>query len=344
MKNILVTIVIVLLVVGCKEEKKDNKENRILSIYNWEDYIGSKTIEEFQLRTGIEVHSYYFDDEDSMVSEFVSNSSLYDLIVVSDDKVRDLKEKKLLYKFDKTKIYNLKNISNSYINLSFDPGQSYSVPYLWGTTGMVVNRKYIKGDSWSVLFNKMYNQKIAGLNNPFEVLAVAFKYNNMSINPSSTEDIDKVKEFVFDQKKIFKGYFDIYTLQEMLVKEELWAAPMYSGEGITATELNENLEYIIPSEGCSIWLDNFVISRDSRNIEEAYEFLNYILEPEINALIAEELWYATPNKEAYDLLDDEFKQSNEVFPTQEILLKCEYFKDVGDLNSEINKIWYKLQE
>lgn len=334
---------------GCSrqasEEEVDQEEGRILTLFNWEEYIGSETLDNFYKATGIRVIEEYYEDEEYMLGALQSDSGRYDIIIASDDTLRELYTAKMLSPVDWELIPNLKHLKPDFLNLYFDPEQKYTVPYLWGTTGLLINTSYIEEetDSWGVLFNPRYAGKIAMLNNGFEVIAVANKINGVSINSTDPEELKKSESLLQSQKSIIEGYFDIETIQRMMIEEELWAAHVYSGEGLLASDKNENLQYVIPEEGGPMWLDCFAIARDSLNKEVSHSFLNYILDPEVNAAIASELWYATANETAEQYMDGEVLESESVYPSLETLERCEYFIDLGEATKLYNTIWNGLQ-
>jgi spermidine/putrescine transport system substrate-binding protein len=319
-------------------------ENKTLVLYNWEEYIGSKTLENFEKETGIHVQEIYFQDEEEMLGAVQSDLKAYDLVVCSGDLVREMQEAKILAQLDFSKIPNFKYISKQYINRPSDPEQKYSIPYLWGTTGMVVNTKYIKEDtdSWQVLFNQRYKGKTAMLNNSFEVMSAASKLLGYSINDISAEKFAKMKPMLHEQKPLLQGYLDAVTIKDLLIEEKLWAAQIYSGEGLTAVDENENLAYVIPKEGAPIWVDHFAMPRHAQHKEEAHIFLNYILRPEVNAAIASELWYATPNEAATPHMDPEVTQSASVYPTADVRARCEPYGDTGEATPTFTRIWTDL--
>jgi spermidine/putrescine-binding protein len=334
---------------GCGENRgksaaKDKNKHSTLVLYNWEDYIGAKTVKNFQKETGIDVREAFYDDEEAMLGAVQSDLSAYDLVVASDDMVREMLKGKLLAELDFSKIPNIKNIYDNYLNTSWDPDQKYTVPYLAGTTGIVINKKYIKEntDSWAVLFDNRYKGKIAMLNNPFEVMAAASKVLGYSINTTDPGEIAQVKELLLEQKPDILGYLDVVKIQNMMIDEELWAAHIYSGEGLVACDENENLEYVIPGEGAVLWLDSFVMPRDAKHREEAHAFLNYILRPKVNAAIASELWYATADREAVEFVDPEVLDSESVYPPPEFLERCELFEDIGETTLLLNQLWSDL--
>ena len=352
--KLIFSVISLVLIFGCSNEPgkmsevKDPPaktiENKTLVLYNWEEYIGSKTLENFEKETGIHVKEINFQDEEEMLGAVQSDLKAYDLVVASDDLIREMQEAKILAQLDFSKIPNFKYISKQYINSPADPEQKYSVPYLFGTTGMVVNTKYIKDDtdSWQVLFNKGHKGKIAMLNNSFEVMSAASKLLGYSINDTSNEKFTKIKPMLREQKPLLQGYLDVMTIKNLLIEEKLWAAQIYSGEGLAAVDENENLEYVIPKEGAPIWIDYFAIPRHAPHKEEAHIFLNYILRPEVNAAIASELWYASPNEAATPHMDPEVTQSPSVYPTPEIMARCEFYDDTGEATPTFTRIWADL--
>lgn len=347
LKKVFYIITIVLVFYSCKKSlvKDEIKRDRVLKIFNWEGYIGSKTLENFKNETGIEVKIDYFEDEEEMFAVLRSDLSKYDLVVASDDLIREMILTKILSKIDKVRIEKLKNIDKRYLNLDFDPDNNYSVPYLWGTTGILVNRKYIHEDlnSWKVLFNPRYKNRVSMLNNSYAVYSAAFKVLGLNINPESKEAIDCATDLLLGQSEINHGYYDVLKNCDLMVKEDLWVSQVYSGEGLAAADSNENLSYIIPKEGAPIWLDSFVIPKDSNNKDEAHIFIDYILRPDVIGEISSELWYATPNSYAYKYTDPEILESKEVFPDEEMLKRCEYYRDIGTLSNYLYKRWSEVE-
>jgi spermidine/putrescine transport system substrate-binding protein len=350
----LVLFVSVLFIFGCSQEPDQaetkqapipkNVKGGTLTLYNWEEYIGSNTLENFEKETGIHVNEIIFQDEEDMLGAVQSDLEAYDLVVSSDDLVREMRHAKILAQLDYSKIPNFKHIAKKYQNMPCDPEQKYTVPYLTGTTGMVVNKKYIKEDtdSWKVLFDKRYKGKLAMLNNSYEVVAAALKSSGYSINTTDPAELERAKKILLEQKPLITGYHDTETLKELLISEKVWAAQIYSGEGLVAADENENLEYIIPKEGAPAWVDFFVMPRDAKHKEEAHMFLNYISRPEVNASIASELWYATPNEAAQPLVDPEVLNSKSVYPPAEVMEHCEFFKDTGKGTRLVAPIWSDL--
>ena len=329
----------------------EKKLSKILNVYNWEDYFGSTTVSDFEKKFGVKVNLETFDDEEEMVSSLQSHPEKYDIIITSGDEIRELVKMRMLAEIDLENIPNLKNIEQRFRNPYYDPGHRHSVPYLWGTTGIVVNRSFIKDkeDSWPLLWNSKYKGKIAMLNNPDEVIGAALKYLGYSVNTNDPSKLDKARQKLFDQRPLLAGYLDCITLREKLISGELWAAQIYSGEGMFAVDKLEPLEYIIPKEGAAMWVDCLAIPRDAKHKYTAEVFINYILSPEISAEIANYLWYANCNQAARAFTQEEILKSPSLYPSKKTLKNCEFFRPVGTAEEEkrtrqiINKIWSELR-
>ncbi|MCP3890207.1 MAG: spermidine/putrescine ABC transporter substrate-binding protein [Desulfobulbaceae bacterium] len=321
-----------------------NDAERTLTIFNWPNYIGPDTLADFQKETGIKVTELYFDDEEEVEAVIVSEPTTYDLIVSSGDSLREMKEAKLLAKIDYAKIPNFKHIDPAYKNRVFDLEQEYSVPYLVGTTGVVVNKKFIDRatDSWNVLFNSKYKGRIGMLNNPYEVIGAAAKMLGYSLNVTDPAEMQVVRAKLLEQKSLVKGYYPVEDMQQLILDEKLWAAQIYSGEGMTVMDQKEDLQYFIPKEGTAMWIDSFMIPSTSLHKEEAHLFLDYILRPEVNAKIASYLWYATPNKTAEAFMDKEVLESPEVYPSESVKSRFEFFGTIGSSSSMYSRVWRDL--
>lgn len=315
-----------------------------LTLFNWPDYIGSQTLAGFEKETGIHVFEINFKTEEEMLGSVQTSLAAYDLVVASDDTVREMIEAKLLAPLDTAKIQNLKNIDTKYLYPQCDPKQQYTLPYLMGSTGMLINKKYIinNQDSWQVLWDNRYAGKLAMLDDPFDVVAAACKLSGYSINTSNPNELAQIKKILTAQKPLLNGYHDVMTIQKLMIEEKLWAAQIYSGEGLAAVKENVGLGYVIPREGAAIWTDFFVIPRDAQHKEAAYRLLNYLHRPDIMSSIASELWYATPNTAAAALMNPEVRKSPAVYPSQEVMARCEFMKKETEAARSVQSLWADL--
>ena len=331
----------------CAKETGDKKDKPkpTLTIYNWVDYLGPDTVKNFEAETGIKVIEVHFEDEEEIMGAIISEPTGYDLVVLSGDLQREMAEAKMLAKLDYKKLPNFKHIGQAYKNMHFDPQQLYTVPYMLGTTGFVFNKKYVPEDtdSWKVLFNEKYNGRIAMLNNVYECGSVAAKLLGYSINTLDRAELAQMTEMLLKQKPLVKGYIQPDKLLELIVDETLWVAHLYSGEASEAMDANENLAYVIPKEGATMWMDCFAIPKHSQHKEEAYQFLDYILRPEINAAIASYLWQQTPNITAKQFMDEEVLASPEVYPSDTVMARCEYYANIEAVTDVYVRLWRDLQ-
>ncbi len=323
----------------------ETTQQKVLTLYNWADYLGPDTLKNFEAETGIKVQELYFDDEEEIMGAIISNPSAYDLVVTSGDHLRAMREAKMLAEIDYSKIENFKHIGDKYRNMFFDPQQKYSVPYLIGTTGVVINTKYIPEDttSWAVLYDEKYKGRIGMLNNVYEVAATAAKQLGYSINPTDKQKLEEIHQFLLKQQPLIHGYHGPDKMIELMRDETIWVAHQYSGESLELMDEDEKFIYFIPQEGAPIWIDSFAIPRRSKLKDEAHVFLNYILRPDVNAEIASHLWNATPNEAAEKLLDKELLESEGAYPPEKVKARCEFFGNIGEADATYYKIWRDLK-
>ena len=356
MRNRLIWVLLAsfIVVFGCakpEEKVKGKKLSPVLNIYNWEDYFGPTTLGDFEKKFGVRVNLETFEDEEEVFSMLQAHPGRYDIIIASNDAIRELIAMRLLAEIDIGNIPNLKNIEGKFRNPPYDPGHRHSVPYLWGTTGIAINRSFIQEEvvSWSILWNLKYKGKIAMLNNPDGVIGAASKYLGHSLNTTNPTKIEEERQILLKQKPLLVGYLDTIEIRDKLISNELWAAQIYSGDGMFAADKNKAVAYFVPKEGAAIWVDCLCIPRDAEHKHTAEVFINYILDPEASGKIVNYLWYANCNIAARPYTKKKILESPSLYPFKEILKKCEFFKPVGTEEEQgrckeiINKIWAQLQ-
>ncbi len=329
----------------------DMDAEKILNIYNWQDYLGPDTIQKFEERYGIKVNVETFDDEDVMVSGVQSNPAQYDVIISSGRIIAELIEMRLLAKLDLSRVPNLVNIDPRFRDPSYDPQNKYSVPYMWGTTAFAVNRAYIKEEpnTWAILWNPAYAGKISMLPSGPEVIGAALKLLGYSLNSANVQELQQARVKLLEQRPLLAGFIETIDVRDKLIANELWAAQVYVGEALVAAKENPNIQYVIPKEGATIWIDNMAIPRDALHKKNAELFINFVLEPRISAAISNELWYANPNAAARAQALPEILQNPFLYPSEEVLSACEVLlptasSDEGQRRQRlINEIWAQLQ-
>ena len=282
-----------------------------------------------------------------MLSTIQSDPTKYDIVIASDIIVREMINMKLLAPIDIKNIPNSKNIAEEFKNPSYDAGNKYSVSYLWGTSGLAINRKYIREQepSWAILWNPEYKGKISMLNNMQDVIAAALKYSGYSANSVNSAELEKAKELLLKQKPLLRGYEDSIIIMNDLISEKLWAGHVYSGDGSFAAAENENIEYLIPKEGGFVWVDNLLIPVGAQHKYTAEVFINYMLRPDVSAKIANYLWYANTNEAARKFTNPEILEDASLYPSEEVKKKLEFpgYFSADPSIAIYNQIWSLLQ-
>lgn len=324
--------------VGCGEEKPT------LNVYNWGDYIDPEVIKQFEEEFNVKVNYDTFATNEDMYVTIAKGGTSYDVAFPSDYMIERMIAEDLLVKIDKNNIPNMKYIDEEFLDLDFDPNNEYSVPYTWGTVGILYNKKLVddKVDSWDILWNEKYKGQILMLDSQRDSIGVALKKLGYSLNTRNLDELEKAKEELIKQKPLVYAYVGD-EVKELMVGEEAALAVVWSGDAVALMRENENLAYAIPKEGTNIWFDNMVIPKNAQNKELAEKFINFMNRPEIAAKNAEYIGYSTPNVAAKELLPDDMKNSNVAYPSKEEIANTEIFLDVKDMITVYDKIWLEVK-
>lgn len=328
----------VLVLLGAKlilnNSSKVEGDNNTIYFYNWGDYIDPEILESFEEETGYKVVYETFDSNEAMITKIEQNATAYDIAVPSEYTVEIMKNKNLLEKIDYEKIDGLENIDERFLDQDFDPKNKFSIPYFWGTFGIAYDStKFSKEDfsSWAKLWDKKFKNEILIYDGARETLGIGLLKHNKSLNTTDKDTLNMVHDdltlFMKNVKAILADEIKMYLSQS-----EASIGITFNGDASLAMEENENIEYIIPSEGSNIWFDNLVIPKTSENKEGAYALINYLLRPDVAAKNAEYIMYSSPNKEAIKLLDKEILDDKTLYPDDEIINKLEVFENLGQEN------------
>ncbi|MBU0677298.1 MAG: spermidine/putrescine ABC transporter substrate-binding protein [Verrucomicrobia bacterium] len=318
-----------------------------IRIYNWSEYLGEGILDGFEERTGIQVELSTFDSCSEMLSSLKADPSAYDIVIVDDSVIAGLMELKLIQPLDHSKIKGFDNLSPEFVNQAYDPGNKYSVPYLWGTTVLAYRSDKLdeEPDSWGVLWDTNLAGRIMMLDDSQEDFGVALQSLGYSINSHDPAELEAAGKLLIEQVPLVAAYTPAPSILEALISGECWAAPMYSGDVGNVVDEHEELAYVIPKEGGALWVDSLCIPRDARNASAAYALISYLLEPEIAADNANKLWYATPNAAARALTDEELLADEGIYPPQEVLARCEMYTKLDQVLSPVfNSTWAQLME
>ena len=316
-----------------------------LNIYIWSAYLPQEVIDKFAARTGVKVNFDLYDSNEALLEKLQSGVADYDIVVPSDYMVKILIAEKLIQPIDHAKLPNIKNLDPRFLDKKFDPRNQYSLPYFWGTTGFGYDKTKVKGpvDSWSVLFDPKHKGRILMLDDVREVFGVALKSMGHSLNTTDPAILKQAAEKLKKQKKLVKTY-NSGDFANILAAGDVDIAHGYNGQlaEVVAKE-PERLAYVVPKEGGTFWMDNVAIPAKARNVENAYRFLDYIMRGEVNAEIVNGVSYASANVPAKQFIKPEILNDAAIYPSDEVLSRCEFIEDVGDATTLLDQYWTEIK-
>ncbi|WP_214626280.1 ABC transporter substrate-binding protein [Paenibacillus agaridevorans] len=317
-----------------------------LTIYNWGDYIDPELIKQFEKESGIKVIYQTFDSNEAMMTKIKQGGTTFDVAVPSEYAISKMKEDDLLLKIDHAKLPNLKHIDPDFMNLSFDPDNAYSVPYFWGTVGIIYNPNMV-GDltfeSWDDLWDESLRNNIFLLDGAREVMGMGLNSLGYSLNDTNEEHLQealaKLSELTPNVKAIVGD-----EIKMLIANEEAAAGLVWSGDASEIMDENEDLDYVVPREGSNLWFDNMVIPKTASNLEGAHAFINFMLDPEVAAQNTEYVGYSTPNKEALALLPEDISGDERFYPDKELTDRLEVYDNLGPrMLSHYNELFLEFK-
>lgn len=328
--------------------KEDLSGTNQVIVYNWGEYLDPEVITLFEKETGINVVYEEFETNEIMYPKVQSGAIAYDVVCPSDYMIQRMIENDLLAELNFDNIPNVKNIGQEYFKQSrqFDSENKYSVPYCWGTVGILYNKTMVDEpiDSWSVLWDEKYIDNILMQDSVRDAFAVALKYKGHSLNSTDLDELEEAKELLIEQKSLVQAYV-IDQVRDKMIGNEAAIGVIYSGEAIYTQLENPNLEYVIPKEGSNVWIDSWVIPKNAKHKENAEAFINFLCRPDIAKMNFDYITYSTPNTAARELIEDPaIRNSKIAFPDASELERCETFQFLGDKNDAIyNKLWREIK-
>ena len=300
-------------------------EEAKVNLYNWDTYIGETTLEDFSGATGIEASLDLFADNDELFAKLKEGNPGYDVIVSTNDYTERMILAGMLEELDHSLIPNLVNIHPQFQDATFDPGRKHCMPYMWGTLGIGYRKSKVSApiDSWKVLFESdEYSGRMALLSEAVSVFGVAAKYLGKSYNITDKADIDAVEALIIKQKPHLKTFAEDNG-QDLLLSGEVDITMEWNGDiGQVAME-DDDITYVLPKEGSLVWQDTLSIPTGAPHPLNGHALINYILDAEAGAKIADFIQYATANKAAKDLLPASYTENPLIFPPDDVLAKCE---------------------
>ena len=326
-------------------------DNITLNVYNWGLYISDGSDESvdvlsaFEDLTGIKVNYTTFDSNESLYAKMKSGGATYDVIFPSDYMVGKMAAEGMLAPLDFSNIPNFAQIGTDYLGWDFDPQNTYSVPYTWGTTGLIYNTTLVDEapTSWSALWDMQYANNVLMFNNSRDAYAIAAKKLGRSLNPSSVEEVQEVMQELKDQKSVVQ----VYVMDEIFDKMEggeAALAPYYAGDALTMIADNPDLAFVHPEEGVNFFVDSMCIPANSKNKAAAELFINYMCEPSVGYANCEYIGYSTPITAVWEQLDDDLKYSEIAYPGEDVMSKAEAFTTLPDeVNAALDSQWSEMK-
>jgi spermidine/putrescine transport system substrate-binding protein len=319
------------------------KDKGVVYVYNWGDYIDESVLETFETETGIKVIYEMFETNELMYAQLKNGGNHYDVAIPSDYMITKLIQEDMIQKLDFSKIELYKSIGNEYKDQAFDQNNEYSVPYFFGTNGILYNKTMVDEpvDSWGILWDEKYAGQILMNNSQRDSIMVALKLLGYSMNTTNAEELEEAKDLLLEQRDLVMAYV-VDNGKDMMLNEEAAFLVTWNGDAITLIGDNNNLAYVIPKEGSNVWIDSMVIPKDAEHVDNAHKFINFMLRQDIAFLNTDYVGYSTPNTKAYEMLDEEMRNNDVAYPDLNTLNGMEVFIDLGDSIELYNDIWLEI--
>jgi spermidine/putrescine transport system substrate-binding protein len=318
-------------------------EPKTLNFYNWTDYIADDTIPNFQKETGIKVTYDNYSSNDELFAKLSAGSTGYDIIVPTDATLVKMKHANLVEPLDLSLIPNVKNLDPRFRNAAYDPGNAYSIPWQWGTTGIGFDKTKVDGKvtDWDAFNLPSVKGKSSYLDEARDAFAMALFALHKDPNTSDDGDLDAAKDYLIELKKKVKQITSDY--QDPLKSGELLMAQAYSGDVFTIQGDNANVEYVIPTSGAFSWVDSMAIPKGAGHPKNAEAFMNYILEPKVGAALTNFVNYGSPNKAAEPFIHKDILDNPLIYPPADVLAKLPFQKDIGDDELKYSDRWTEVK-
>ena len=314
-----------------------------LFFYNWSDYIAEDTIPNFEQEFGVKVVYDNYSSNDTLLAKMQSGATGYDIIVPTDYMVTTMLGLDLIQPIDLANIPNVGNLYQRFREAPFDPGNKYTIPWQWGTTGIGYNSAKVPDftPSWDWLWDERYKGKITMLKEIRDLFAVPLFRLGYDPNTTDPAQIEEAKQLLIEQKSLLKHYTSDTYIDE-LASDDSWLCHGYSGDVFQAAAENEAVMYAVPEEGAVIWVDCMAIPKDAPHKYTAEVFMNYILEPEVGAAISNYVYYASPNEAAEEFILPEILEDPQIYPPQEVMDKLVFIEELGEATELYNTAYQEV--
>ncbi|MBQ6564208.1 MAG: spermidine/putrescine ABC transporter substrate-binding protein [Clostridiales bacterium] len=307
--------------------------DEVVNVFNWEDYIDESVLEDFEAETGIRVNYMRFTTNEDMMVQVEANPGAFDVVFPSDYMVERMLNKGLLEEINYDHIPNSKYILESLTNPDYDPNGAHSIPYMWGTVGILYNTEKVTDpvESWGILWDEKYAGNVFMLDSIRDSMGITLKYLGYPINTREYVQLREATDLLISQKTsgVVKAY-QVDETKDKMVAGEAALAVVWSGDAQYAIDLNPALAYAVPKEGSNIWIDPMVIIKNARNLENAEKFVDFLCRPDIAQRNCEEIRYSSPNAAAIELMGEEYTSNTVMNPDEVTVASCEFFTDIPE--------------
>ncbi|MBO3458785.1 spermidine/putrescine ABC transporter substrate-binding protein [Aetokthonos hydrillicola Thurmond2011] len=317
-----------------------------LNLYTWTQYFDKELLTTFTAQTGLKVLADVYDSNDIMLAKLqAGGGGAYSVIYPSDYMVQKMVNKGLLNEINHARLIGLDNLLPRFQNPTYDSNNRYSIPFNWGTTGLIFNSEVLKNppEDWEYLWQhqEQLSKRMTLINDVREVMGAVLRMLGYSYNSRNENEIKQA----YEKLKVLKGAiaaFDTDAWRNQIVAGDLLLAMCYSADGVKLSQEYPKFKYIIPKSGSSLWTDTIVIPKTAPNLDGAYAWINFILQPEVAARMSQRLSIATPNQAGFDLLPKKFQKNVSLFPPESVLDKCERITPLGKIEEVYERYWTEL--
>ncbi len=317
-----------------------------LVVYNWYDYIDDSVIEDFEKETGIDVKYVNFTTNEEMMVKLTAGGSSYDVLFPSDYIIERMIKEDMLLELDYSLLPNASGLLDWLKSTDYDPNGLHSVPYMWGTVGILYNTNLVDEEitSWRSLFDDKYSRDVFMLDSIRDTIGITLKMLGYSMNTKDEDALEEVKDVLIQQKNdgIVAGYL-VDEVKDKMVGEEAAMAVMWSGDAMYAISSNDSLEYVVPEEGSNVWVDAMCIPKNAKNVEAAHKFIDFMCRPDIAYRNFQYIYYCTPIAEVFEMMEDEELESEALNPSEETIARCEFFHDISEDMAIYDELWMNIR-
>jgi spermidine/putrescine transport system substrate-binding protein len=322
-----------------------------INVFNWGEYMDESLLDTFTKQTGIQVNYKMYDTNESLLSKMEAGGSSFDVVFPSDYAIAEMIKRDMLQTIDFANVPNYKYIDARTKNQSFDPENKYSVPYFWGTIGILYNKDKVTEPitSWNILWDTQYKNQVIMKKDVRDTMGIALKRLGYSMNSVDPAQLEAAKKSLLEQKSMVMGYYGD-EIKDMILNGDAAMGVTYSGDPMDLywdkTIDSSNIGYAIPQEGTNVWIDSMVVPKSSLHKKEAEAFINFMLDPVIALQNSEQIGYTSPNTEALANMKAKYPEiftMDAYWPNEEVLKNSEVYADLGVNKALYNDIWTEVQ-